>query len=183
MTWPHSVIIQFDAVEPDTTVKTKWYAPYNMLLQHVFKYEDGFVVHPQYSLYESWECIDFTTIYIVERHRHPVFVLEIKPHPNLIDQSRCIGADVQICQHFDKLRHHLVIPRLHMSSVMGTTFATYKLDKVSRHVTPEEIKSTNEETIQYLVPQSWWKYEILALAREGTFLEIVEDVKGMALNI
>src|SRR5882672_9076000 len=70
MTWPHSVIIQFDAVEPDTTVKTEWYAPYNMLLQHVFKYEDGFGVHPQYSLFESWECIDFTMIYIVERNQH-----------------------------------------------------------------------------------------------------------------
>src|SRR5467141_3900758 len=146
MTWPHSVVIQFDAVEPNTTVETQWYAPYNTLLQHVFKYEDGFVVHPQFSLYESRECIDFTMIYIVERHRHPVFVLEIKPHPNLIDQSRHIGADVQIHQCFDKLRHHLVIPRLHAISVMGTMFATYKLDKVSRHVIPEEIKRTNEET-------------------------------------
>src|SRR5882672_11543706 len=71
MTWPHSVVIQFDAVKPNTTVKTKWYAPYNTLLQHVFKYEDGFAVHPQYSLYESQECIDFTKIYIVERNRHP----------------------------------------------------------------------------------------------------------------
>src|SRR5882672_9100500 len=104
MTWPHSVIIQFNAVEPDTTVETKWYAPYNMLLQHVFKYEDGFVVLPQYSLFESQECIDFTTIYIVERNQHLVFVLEIKPHPNLIDQSRHISADVQIPQCFNKLR-------------------------------------------------------------------------------
>ena len=66
---------------------------------------------------------------------------------------------------------------------MGTKFATYKLDKVSRHMTPEEIESTDEETIQDLVPQSWWKYEILAPAIEAKFLEIVVDVKGMALNI
>src|SRR5882672_9594345 len=157
MTWPHSVIIQFDAVKPDTMVETEWYAPYNMLLQHFFKYEDGFVVHPQYSLLESQECIDFTTIYIVKWNRHPVFVLEIKPHPNLIDQSRCISTDVQICQHFDKLRCHLVIPQLHPILVMGTMFATYKLDKVSRRMTPEEIISTNEEIVHDLVPQSWWK--------------------------
>src|SRR5882672_8759098 len=124
MTWPHSVIIQFNAIKPNTMVETEWYAPYNTLLQHVFKYEDGFAVHPQYSLHESQECIDFTTIYIVKRHRHPVFVLEIKPHPNLINQSRHIRVDVQIHQHFDKLRHHLVIPQLHMISVMGTTFST-----------------------------------------------------------
>ena len=85
MSCPHSVLIQFDVINPDTTVETEWYAPYNTLLQHVFKYEDGFSVVPQYSLFESWECINFTMIYIVERKQHPVFVLEIKPHPKLVD--------------------------------------------------------------------------------------------------
>jgi len=103
MTWPHSVVSQFEAVNPNTMVETEWYAPYNTLLTHVFKSKDGFGVAPQYSLYESWESIDFTTIYIVQRNRHPVFILEIKPHHNLIYISRCIGADVQMCQRFDKL--------------------------------------------------------------------------------
>jgi len=67
-TWPHSVISQFEAVDPNTMVENEWYAQYNMLLQHVFKHEDGLGVAPQYSLYESWESIDFTTIYIVERN-------------------------------------------------------------------------------------------------------------------
>src|SRR5882724_395992 len=61
MTWPHSVISQFEAVDPNTMVESEWYAPYNMLLQHVFKYEDGFGVAPLYSPYKSPEAIDFTT--------------------------------------------------------------------------------------------------------------------------
>src|SRR5882724_90002 len=103
MTWPHSVVSQFEAVNPNTMVETKWYAPYNTFLTHVFKSKDGFGVAPQYSLYESQESIDFTTIYIEQRNRHPVFILEIKPHPNLIDDdiSRHIGTDMQICQCFD----------------------------------------------------------------------------------
>src|SRR5882724_12423312 len=35
MTWPHSVISQFETVDPNTMVETEWYAPYNTLLQHV----------------------------------------------------------------------------------------------------------------------------------------------------
>ena len=182
MTWPHSVVSQFEAVNPNTTVETKWYAPYNTLLTHVFKSEDGFGVAPQYSLYESRESIDFTTIYIVQRNRHLVFILEIKPHPNLVNISRRIGTDVQIRQCFNKLQHHIVIPRLHAVSTMGTTFATYKLDKPSKRVTPAKILST-EDTIQDLVPQSWWKHEILELAGEAIFLEIVKDVKVMSFNI
>src|SRR5882724_8796066 len=92
MTWPHSVISQFKAVDPNTTVESEWYAPYNMLLQHVFKYKDGFGVAPQYSLYESPEAIDFTMIYIVEMNQHPVLILEIKPHPNLVYKFRCMST-------------------------------------------------------------------------------------------
>ena len=147
------------AVNHNTTVETNWYAPYNTLLQHVFKYVDGFGVAPQYSLYESRESIDFTTIYIVQRNQHPVFILEIKPHPNLIDISRCISADVRICQCFDKLWCHIVIPWLHVVLTMGTTFATYKLDKPSKCVTLAEILSTDKDTIQDLAPQSWWKLD------------------------
>src|SRR5882724_9754098 len=139
MTWPHSVVSQFEAVNPNTTVETEWYAPYNMLLTHVFKSEDGFGVAPQYSLYESRESIDFTTIYIMQRNQHPVFILEIKPHPNLVDISRCIGADMQIRQCFDKLRCHIVVPQLYTVLTMGTTFVTYKLDKPSKHVTLAKI--------------------------------------------
>src|SRR5882724_8096786 len=119
MTWHPSILAQFDAVDPNTTVETEWYGPYNTLLGHVFKFEDGFLVHPQYSLYQSRESIDFTTIYIVERNHHPVFILEIKPHPNLIDKFRCISADFQIRKCFAKLK--VVIPRLHSISVMGMT--------------------------------------------------------------
>ena len=89
---------------------TQMVFPYNMLLQHVFKSKDGFGVAPQYSPDESLEAIDFTTIYIMERNRHPVLVLDIKPHPNLVNNSRHISTDVQIHQGFNKLRNHIVIP-------------------------------------------------------------------------
>ena len=88
-----------------------------------------------------------------------------------------------MCQHFDKLRCHIVIPQLHTVLAMGMTFATYKLDKPSKHMTPAEILSTDEEMIQDLVPWSWWKHEILEPAGEAIFLEIVEDVKAMSFNI
>jgi len=103
MSWPQSIIDQFNAVNPNTTIESEWYGPYNTLLVHIFKYEDGFSVHPQYSLFKSWESIDFTMIYIVERKRHPVFILEIKLHPNIIGKSRHISTDRQICKNFDKL--------------------------------------------------------------------------------
>src|SRR5882724_3837838 len=118
MSWPQSIIDQFNAVNPNTTKESEWYGHYNTLLVHTFKYEDVFSVHPQYSLFESWESIDFITIYIVKRKHHPVFTLEIKPHPNISDKSTHNGMDRQICKHFDKLTDGLVIPQLHAVSVM-----------------------------------------------------------------
>jgi len=79
--WPDPVLIQFEAVNPDMTLETEWYAPYNSLLGHIFKVEDGFGVSPQYSLLESREAIDFMTIYIMERKHQPVFILEINHIP------------------------------------------------------------------------------------------------------
>jgi len=49
----------------------------------------------------------------------------------------------------------------------------YKLDKPSKHVTPAEILSTNEERIQDLAPWSWWKHEIVEPIGEAKFLKIV----------
>src|SRR5882724_7202233 len=109
MSWPQSIIDQFNAVDPNTTIESEWYGPCNTLLVHTFKYEDGFSVHPQYSLFKSQESIDFTMIYIVERKCHPVFILDIKLHPYIIDKSRCNGMDRQICKHFDKLAGGLVV--------------------------------------------------------------------------
>jgi len=90
----------------------------------------------------------------------------------------CRSANV-----LNKLRHHIVIPQLHVVSAMGTTFATYKLDKPSKSMTPPKILSTDEDMIQDLAPQSWWKYKILGPTREAKFLEIIEDVKAMSFNI
>src|SRR5882724_6633874 len=116
MSWPQSIIDQFNAINPNTTIESEWYGSYNTLL-----------VHPQYSLFESQELIDFTMIYIVERKHHPVFILEIKPHPNIIDKSRHNSTDRQICEHFEKLADGLVIHQLNTVSLMGMTFATYIL--------------------------------------------------------
>jgi len=59
----------------------------------------------------------------------------------------------------------------------------YKLDKPSKHVILAKILRTDEETIQDLVPLSWWKHEILVPIGEVKFLKIVEVVKMMSWNI
>src|SRR5882724_121787 len=183
MSWHQSIIDQFNAVDPNTTVESEWYGPYNTLLVHIFKYEDGFSVHPQYSLFESQESIDFTTIYIVERKCHPVFMHEIKLHPNIVDKSRRNSMDRQIHKHFDKLADDLVIPRLHAVPLMGMTFTTYVLENATSLVTPQPNISSNKDIIRDLAPWSWWQYEILEATGRAKFLEIVEDVEAMSLEI
>jgi len=42
MSWPQSIIDQFNAINPNTTIELEWYGPYNTLLVYTFKYEDGF---------------------------------------------------------------------------------------------------------------------------------------------
>jgi len=74
--------------------------------------------------------------------------LRIKPHPNIVDKSRCNGTDRQIRKHFDKLANDLVIPRLHAVSLMGMMFATYVLENATSLVTPQQNISSNKDIIQ-----------------------------------
>src|SRR5882724_7081745 len=92
-------------------------------------------------------------IYIVKRKHHPVFILEIKPHPNIVDKSRHNGVDRQISKCFDKLTGGLVIPRLHTVSLMGTTFSTYVLENATSLVMPQQNISSNKDIIPDLAPR------------------------------
>jgi len=65
-----------------------------------------------------------------------------------------MNAGKQIHKCFEKLKkHHMVIPCLHVMSVMGTMFATYKLDKATKHMTPVEILHVDENNIKDLALQ------------------------------
>jgi len=66
---------------------------------------------------------------------------------------------------------------------MGTTFATYVLENATSLVIPQQNISSNKNIIRDLTPQSWWQYEILEATGKVKFLEIIEDVKAMSLEI
>ena len=71
----------------------------------------------------------------------------------------------------------MVIPHLRAMSVIGKIFAMYTLDKATKHVTLAEILSLNEDTMEKLVLHSWWKYNLLDVAREAKVFKIIEDIK------
>jgi len=137
---------------------------------------------PNIHLYESWESIDFTTIYIVERNWHLVFVLEIKPHANLIDISRCIGTEVRSANISTSSDVILSFLNCTWFRPWGWHLTHTNLTSLVSAWPQPKWLSTDKEMIQDLVPQSWWKHEILEPTGEAIFLKIVKDVKSKCIS-
>jgi len=89
--WPEHIVEQFGTVTPLGEVdETEYYGPYNGLLLDQFPGPEHFMIVPQYKRPTYPQSIDFTTIFIVQRHKHPIFFIDIKPagHIQLISIVR-----------------------------------------------------------------------------------------------
>ena len=74
---------------------------FNALLNYLFPSEEDFMIVPQFKRPEKAKSIDFTTVFIIERGKKPVFFMEIKPAGHLHQPSSRRYADNQVRERAD----------------------------------------------------------------------------------
>lgn len=92
MPWDEFILEQFASVPPGIAAQTDeshLYGPYNTLLFHLFPPHEHFMVSPQWHNVQDKRSIDFTTLFVVERKRHPVFFLQVEPAGDYGAASSC----------------------------------------------------------------------------------------------
>lgn len=84
MPWPAHIIRKFDKAVPRSEYDgSKFYGPYNALLNYLFPSDEEYMIVPQYKHPEESRYIDFTTIFVIEYQEKPIFFMEIKPSMHL----------------------------------------------------------------------------------------------------
>ena len=179
MPWPVHVVEQFDTVTPLGEVdETEYYGPYNGLLLELFPGPQHFMIVPQYKRPTYPQSIDFTTIFIVQCHKHPVFFIEIKPSGHIKTISDRSAADQQMRERFDALTGQLTIATLYGVSALGTKLCVYTYDSQAETLEPEGIERDTRR-VNDRAPAARWDLDIMTQEGEQQLREVVTHIKTM----
>ena len=179
MPWDEYTLAQFESALPQGEYdESEYYGPYNGLLNDLFPKNEHYMVVPQYKRPAHLTSVDFTTIFLVRRHNHPVFFLEIKPAGHIHHAHPRALADKQMRERFEDLGDHVEIPILYGVSAIGTKLCFYKYTKETGDLEPELIPSSTSRVID-TAPIDRWDVDVLMPHGERLLRTIVDHVKGM----
>ena len=178
MAWPDHIIEKFDIVDVNTTDESEYFAPYNALLNFLFPSEQHFAIAPQYKGPVFPGSIDFTTIYIVQRQKHPVFFIDIKPQTHLKHDRTRAAADKQMRERYTRLKDDLAIDKLYGLSAMGAHFAVYEYDRATNRLRPAQIPADPEVMLD-VAPKERWQFDLLSEVGSAKLAGLVDEVKEM----
>ena len=122
------------------------------------------------------------TIFLVEHKGHPVFFVEMKSCSELRLMSSQKEAHLQMRERLISLFEDVAIGTLYGASAMRTKICIYKLDKMSRLLTPTMIPSDPNRATD-TVPMDWWNIDLLTPEGEEQFREIMQRVKKMSTEL
>ena len=157
---PPKILALFDAVDTLSTDETELYGPYNAFLDFCFPWEEGWNVVPHYRQPRKRDTIDFTTVFLVVRHKIPVLFVEIKPASHLQNLGTRASADEQMRDRFAVIQELVLTPRLHAFSALGNKLAHYKLMAGDLELIPNEIPR-NRRYVTDTAPKSLWNIDVL----------------------
>ena len=125
----------------------------------MFPVDEDFVVVPQYQRPKQLKSVDFTTIFMVRRERHPVLFLEVKPPSHIRDISTPEDAGQQMRQRFKAIFDDR-IPTLYGLSTLGSKICLYTLHRETGDILPEEIP-TSGIRVKDTAPSTRWNFDIV----------------------
>lgn len=180
MPWKDYILEQFESALPlGEHDESQYYGPYTTLLTKFFPAKEHYMVVPQYKRPRQLESVDFTTIFLIQRRRHPVFFVEIKPAGHIHNDSSRAAADQQMRERVYALRNDIEIPILYGVSAIGTKLCFYKYTKDSRKLEPELILGDTQIVID-TAPKERWDVDLLTIEGERKFRDVIGDVKRMS---
>lgn len=161
---------------------SEYYGPYNGLLNDLFPKQEHYMVVPQYKRPAQLTSVDFTTIFLVQQQKHPVFFIEIKPAGHIHNVAPRASADKQMRERFEDLGDRVKIPILYGVSAIGTKLCFYKYTKETGDLEPELILGSARRVID-TAPINRWDVDILTPQGEQRLREVVGHVKGMCTQM
>ena len=179
--WPIEISEAFQSVFGgiDTcTDESEFYAPYNAMLSELFPLKENFLVSPQYKRPPAGWSIDFTTVFVVQRQRHPVFFLEIKPPSHLKHIAERGAADAQMRDRFAVLADAVNVPILHGVSALGTNLAFYTYEASNGNISPQGIPQ-DPSRVNDIAPSERWNTRLFSETGHSKLSTIATDIKEM----
>ena len=178
--WPAHITSKFDTTGPGGDYdESTYYSPYNALLNYLFPSEEDFMIIPQFKRPQQAKSIDFTTVFIIERGKKPVFFMEIEPAGHLHQPSSRRYADNQVRERADDfIADGLGIKTVYGVSAIGTRMCLYQLSQETREIEPPAINNQLHRSID-TVPEKWWSLDVLSPEGEKRLREVVAHVKMM----
>ncbi|RPB28992.1 hypothetical protein L211DRAFT_252024 [Terfezia boudieri ATCC MYA-4762] len=128
------------------------------------------------------KSVDFTTIFLVRRNRHPVFFVKVKSSGSLRHISSREEADLQMRERFKNIFDDVQIEILYVVSAMGTKLCIYSLNKESRRLLPKIIPS-DPEIVTDTAPIDRWDVDIMTLEGEERLRQVVYHVRTMCTEL
>jgi hypothetical protein len=102
MPWPAKVVRQFQTIPPNSG-ESKFFGPYNKLLNNLFPSDTDFAVVPQYQKPASSKLSNRIVAFEVLLENKPVFILQLKKPADLNYISSRQAADEQIRERLGDL--------------------------------------------------------------------------------
>jgi hypothetical protein len=183
-TWPAGLITIFNhARARHTTFKSRYYGPYDKLLNYCFGESFNFYVAP-HSPPSSSDAIDSVVFLVVfDSNDKPVLIVEVKDDSWIERAELRYRADDQMRNRYALMLETCPFPRLWGLSLLGTSVRVYCGDTTSFKLQPPAIERPHELRI---LPTTFLagEWDIGILSQEGfaKMKEIVTDIMGNVAN-
>jgi len=183
MPWPGIITEAFHLALRDGRIdESRLYGPYNLLLNHLFPMEEGYMIVPQYKRREDSKSINFEAIFTVMHHEHPVFFVEVKPSGHIDNMSPRRSADKQMRNRFVDFADRVEVPILYGMSALGSNVCYYTYDERTRRILPEVVKDVPNLVID-TAPADHWSLDIMTPDGEEKLRQVVNHVKAMCAQL
>ncbi|KAG0329142.1 hypothetical protein BGZ99_003293 [Dissophora globulifera] len=158
------------AVDHQVAPGQEYYGPYNVILNHVFTFEEHYVVNPQpYPILQ--QAVDYPLEFLVMTlNSRVVMGVEIKRENDLVDKPSRRLAHTQVLDRFYMMRESLQIPVFVIVSVFGRYCRIYRYTQATRTAVPDFMSSCNEVD---------WDIDLATLQGRRRLNDVFDEVKQM----
>ncbi|KAJ7471977.1 hypothetical protein FB451DRAFT_312077 [Mycena latifolia] len=180
--WPLPLQTIFDVSRAIRgTLEDRYSGPYDKLLNYCFDGFDNFLA-PAPTRDDATEAVDFVvSLVVMNRHRQPVFLIQIQNDFNLASPSKRSVADQQMRSRYDDLLYNCPLPVLYGLSVMGTNMRVYTGDTAAMSLDPPRVATSPDRVLDRKHLEGAWNVDILSTEGFAKMKEIVHFIKGTPL--
>ena len=177
--YPEYILNQAARLNDDNeTIKSKFFALYDMILNYWFPPTEGYDVYPHWFIPGSNKSPDFIA-FVIEHHHWPLLLVEIKPPSDFrFDSGRSVAIN-QVIQRLNEIGpENQYVDRLYAISAIGKRWrACYTLKGESSEYGKPVMGIAKVSSLRS-PDQDCWDADITSEFSWAALQSIVEEIKG-----